>query len=162
MSRVAIRYRRRSSDAHAQIARESGHGLPCFIDGDVVKPGSIQVPLTMDQTVPSTDELGPCYACQRPLLKYQSRWAGEPGLLLHWECAEAIWPSLGNAGEATLVKPLLTAEQLAYKAGLRSIRTTTLYSMICTYEDNPGERTAQIDWMIDLVRAEYATRPGAL
>lgn len=116
-------------------------------------------PLRFSQKIQSDRVLAPCYACDRPLLEFYPRHGLYEGLWLHWECAEAIWP---DCNQRIFRSATLTEEQRTYKDSLAAVRTTTLFSMLNTYECCPDERTAGIEWMIRLVRDEYDSRDDSV
>lgn len=127
-----------------------------------ITPGCVQPELSGVQIIPSTLSLGQCCACDRPVMEFTARFCGTQiegrTLLIHFECAEET-----GLYQKTVTRQASDSKPdaqtiLRYRQSLARVRTATLGSMLAAYEDHPEQRTPEMTWQIQSVRAEFDRR----
>ena len=99
-----------------------------------------------------------CTLCGDPVYLYEPKIAGhEPR---HWSCCTraGVVGDVPVPPRGTWAPGAPAAEQAAYEARIKALRTGTLAAMLLEYDERPAERLPEHEWQIALVRREMGLR----
>ena len=127
------------------------------------KAGFLLDPLPRDHpqrvsTIETDEQQGTCTLCGDPVYLYEPKIAGhEPR---HWSCCTraGVVGDVPVPPRGTWAPGAPAAEQAAYEARIKALRTGTLAAMLLEYDERPAERLPEHEWQIALVRREMGLR----